>query len=83
LDWLAVDFRESGWKVKRLVRMIVTSRTYRQSSKASASLIARDPDNRLLARGARFRLPSLLLRDVALASSGLIDLRMGGKPVYP
>lgn len=83
LDWLAVDFRESGWKVKRLIRMIVTSRTYRQSSKASRELVARDPDNRLLARGARFRLPSLLLRDVALASSGLIDLRIGGRPVYP
>jgi hypothetical protein len=83
LDWLAVDFRESGWNVKRMVRMIVTSSTYRQSSKVSPKLLERDPANRLYARGARFRLPSMLLRDVALASSGLLDPRVGGKPVYP
>jgi hypothetical protein len=83
MDWLAVEFRESGWNVKRLQRLIVTSATYRQSSKTSEALQKRDPDNQLLARGARFRLPAMLLRDEALAASGLIDLRIGGKPVYP
>jgi hypothetical protein len=83
LDWLAVEFRESGWDVKRLHRLIVTSSTYRQSSKVTRSLRERDPENLLLARGARFRLPSLILRDVALASSGLLDHRLGGRPVYP
>jgi mono/diheme cytochrome c family protein len=83
LDWLAVDFREGGWDVKRLHRLIVTSATYRQSSRAALALRERDPENRLLARGARFRLPSLILRDVALASSGLLDQRIGGRPVYP
>ena len=83
LDWLAVEFRESGWDVKRLHRQIVTSATYRQSSRVTPALRERDPENQLLARGPRFRLPSLLLRDVALASSGLLDARIGGKPVYP
>jgi hypothetical protein len=83
LDWLAVTFRESGWNVKALQRLIVTSATYRQSSKVSPALRQRDPENRLLARGPRFRLPSPLLRDVALAASGLLDPRIGGKPVYP
>ena len=83
LDWLAVTFRESGWDVKRMHRLIVTSATYRQSSKVSPALRLRDPENRLLARAARFRLPSLLLRDVALASSGLLNPALGGKPVYP
>jgi hypothetical protein len=83
LDWLAIDFRASGWDVKRLHRLIVTSATYRQSSRASPHLRERDPENRLLGRGARFRLSSLLLRDAALASSGLLDQRIGGRPVYP
>ncbi|MBX7134935.1 MAG: PSD1 and planctomycete cytochrome C domain-containing protein [Fimbriimonadaceae bacterium] len=83
LDWLAVEFRESGWNVKRLHRLIVTSATYQQSSKTSKELLKRDPDNQLLARGPRFRMPSLILRDIALAASGLIDLKIGGKPVYP
>ncbi len=118
LDWLAVEFRESGWDVKRLHRLLVTSATYKQSSRfavpgAQSSVAARragaktgqhvspptehaslpasdlkralavDPNNRLLWRGPRFRLPSLLLRDVALASSGLLEARLGGKPVYP
>jgi hypothetical protein len=83
LDWLAVEFREGGWDVKRLHRLIVTSATYRQSSRVSPALRERDPENRLLARGARFRLPSLILRDLALASSGLLDQRVGGRPVYP
>ncbi|MCC7230176.1 MAG: PSD1 domain-containing protein [Fimbriimonadaceae bacterium] len=83
LDWLAVDFRESGWNVKRLLKLIVTSRTYRQSSVVTPKLLAQDPDNRLLARAPRFRVSSLLLRDLALASSGLLDPKIGGKPVYP
>lgn len=83
LDWLATEFRESGWDVKRMHRLIVTSATYRQSSRVTPAMRVRDPENRLLARGARFRLPSLLLRDLALASSGLLDSRIGGKPVYP
>lgn len=83
LDWLAAEFRESGWNVKRLHRLIVTSSTYRQSAKVSPALRRRDPENRLLARAARFRMPSLLLRDVALASSGLLNRQIGGKPVYP
>jgi len=74
---------ELGWSMKRLVRLLVTSATYRQSSKVTPVLRQRDPENRLLARGARFRMPSMMLRDVALASSGLLDRRMGGKPVYP
>ncbi len=82
LDWLAVEFR-SDWDVKRLHRLIVTSATYKQSSKVSPDLLASDPENRLLARFPRVRLPSLLLRDLALASSGLLDPRIGGKPVYP
>ena len=83
LDTLAVEFRESGWQTKALHRMIVTSAVYRQTSEASAVLLARDPDNRLLARAPRFRLPSMVLRDVALASSGLLDDSIGGAPVYP
>ncbi|AIE83382.1 hypothetical protein OP10G_0014 [Fimbriimonas ginsengisoli Gsoil 348] len=83
LDWLAVEFQASGWNVKRLQRMIVTSATYRQSSKATLASRKRDPENRFLGRGARFRLPAMLLRDEALAASGLIDLTIGGKPVYP
>ncbi len=83
LDWLAVEFRESGWNVKRLQKLIVMSQTYRQSSKVSKTLYAKDPSNFMLARGARFRMPSLLLRDLALASSGLINPQMYGKPVYP
>ena len=83
LDWLAVDFREHKWDVKRLVKFIVSSATYRQSSKVSKGLLQLDPDNRLLARGARFRMPSQILRDEALAISGLLNPDMGGKPVYP
>ena len=83
LDWLAVDFRESGWDVKKLVKLFVMSATYRQSSKTTPALRLRDPENKLLARAARFRLSSLSLRDAALASSGLLDPRLGGKPVYP
>lgn len=83
LDWLAVEFREHGWSMKHLHRLIVTSATYRQSSKVSRELAVNDPENRLLARGARFRMPSMLLRDLALGASGLLDDRIGGAPVYP
>ncbi len=83
LDWLAVEFRASGWDVKRLHRLIVTSATYRQTSRVSPAQRERDPENVLLGRAARFRLSSLILRDVALASSGLLDPRIGGRPVYP
>ena len=83
LDWLAVEFRARGWSMKQMHRLIVTSATYRQSSRVSRDLLQRDPENRLLARGARFRAPAMVLRDVALAASGLLDARVGGKPVYP
>ena len=83
LDWLAVEFREKGWSQKQMHRLLVTSATYRQSSKVTADHLAKDPENRLHARAARFRMPSLVLRDAALAASGLIDLRIGGQPVYP
>jgi cytochrome c553 len=83
LDWLAFEFRERGWSRKHLHRLLVTSATYRQSSKVRPEHLAKDPENRLHARAARFRMPSMVLRDVALAASGLIDLRVGGKPVYP
>ena len=83
LDHLAVDFRESGWDMKRLVRGIVTSRTYRQSSVADAALLARDPENRLLARGPRFRLGAELIRDHALRTSGLLVAQLGGPSVNP
>ena len=81
LDWLARDFIESGWDVKRLHRLIVTSATYRQSSRVPPGMAERDPDNKLLARGARFRLPSWMLRDQALAVSGLLVEKTGGPPV--
>ena len=83
LDWLAVEFREQGWSQKRMHRLLVTSATYRQSSRVTPEHLARDPENRLHARAARFRMPSLVLRDVALAAAELIDLRVGGQPVYP
>jgi hypothetical protein len=83
LDWLAVDFVESGWDVKRLVRLIVTSETYRQSSAATAGQLETDPANQLLARGPRFRLPAEFVRDQALAVSGLLVPRLGGPSVNP
>ncbi len=83
LDWLAVDFMEHGWDIKHLIKRIVTSETYRQDSNASAELIARDPQNRLLARGPRFRLPSWMLRDAALTASSLLNPALGGPPVRP
>jgi cytochrome c553 len=83
LDWLAVEFRESGWSRKAMHRLIVTSATYKQSSRFPPDLLERDPENRLYARASRFRLPSLLLRDIALQSAGLLERDIGGAPVYP
>lgn len=83
LDWLAVEFRESGWDVKHLLKLIVTSETYRQTSSATPALLERDPQNRLLARGPRFRLPAELLRDTTLKTSGLLVSRIGGPSVNP
>jgi len=83
LDWLAAEFIASAWDVKHMHRLIVNSATYRQSSKTRQDLQEIDPDNRLLARSARFRLPSMLIRDSALFVSGLLRQDLGGKPVYP
>jgi hypothetical protein len=83
LNWLACEFIESGWDVKHLMRLIVTSSAYRQSSRISPELLSRDPENRLLARGARFRLSAELVRDNALAISGLLNRQIGGPSVKP
>jgi hypothetical protein len=83
LDWLAVQFMEDGWSLKKLHRLIVTSATYRQSSRVSPELAARDPANRLLARGPRFRMEGEAIRDIALSASGLLNEKLGGPPVYP
>lgn len=83
LDWLAKEFIRSGWDMKHMVRLIVNSATYRQSSKVSPALLEHDPENRLLARGARYRLPAFTIRDQALALSGLLVDRVGGAPVKP
>jgi len=83
LDWLAVEFRARGWSVKRLHRLVVTSATYRQSSRSTSENRALDSENRLYSRASRLRMPSPILRDWALAASGLIDTRIGGRPVYP
>jgi hypothetical protein len=83
LDWLATEFVGSGWNVKAMMRLIVTSSTYRQSSRQTQEMGERDPENRLLARGPRFRLPAEMVRDNALDVSGLLDTRIGGPSVYP
>ncbi len=82
LDWLSADFRESGWDTKRLLRMIVSSQAYRQSSSFLDSEIAKDdPENRWIARGPRYRMPSWMVRDQALAASGLLVPKVGGEAV--
>jgi hypothetical protein len=83
LDWLATEFVRTGWDVKALQKLIVTSATYRQASRVSKELQHRDPDNRLLARGPRFRLPAEMVRDQALAVSGLLVEKVGGPSVKP
>ncbi len=83
LDWMAVDFMDSGWDIKRAIKQIVMSATYRQSSKGSPMLDERDPYNRLLARQSRIRLDAEMVRDNALAVSGLLVEKLGGKSVKP
>jgi hypothetical protein len=83
LDWLATEFIRTGWDVKAMQRLIVTSATYRQSSRVTPELLEKDPENRLLARGPRFRLPAEEVRDNALAVSGLLNDKIGGPSVYP
>lgn len=83
LDWLALDFMEHGWSLKKLHRLIVTSAAYRQSSKVTPELLQKDPENRLLARGPRVRLEAEIIRDSVLKAAGLLSLKMGGPGVYP
>lgn len=83
LDWLAVDFQENGWSLKRLLKTIVMSRTYRQSSHVSPQRLEIDPGNRLLSRGPRFRLSAEIVRDQAMAVSGLLTRQIGGPSVMP
>jgi hypothetical protein len=83
LDWLAVEFMESGWDVKAMQKLMVTSAAYRQSSAVTPALLDRDPDNRLVARGPRYRLGPETIRDQALAASGLLAERVGGPSVKP
>ncbi len=82
LDWLACELMDSGWSLKHIHRLIVTSATYRQSSAASPDWYARDPENRLLARGARFRVDAEIVRDIALSASGLLATNIGGPSVF-
>jgi hypothetical protein len=83
LDWMATEFVRSGWDVKHMMRTIVTSSTYRMSSRASRELIEQDPENRLLARGPRVRLQAEMIRDSAMAASGLLNGVIGGPSVFP
>jgi mono/diheme cytochrome c family protein len=83
LDWLAVEFRESGWDVKAFYRLLVTSATYRQTATVTPERLAKDPDNKLLSRGPRFRMDGEMLRDNALVASGLLVEKIGGPPVKP
>jgi mono/diheme cytochrome c family protein len=83
LDWLAVEFMENGWDMKHIHRLIVGSATYRQTSAASPALREIDPKNRQLARGARLRVPAETVRDIQLATSGLLDGTIGGRSVFP
>ena len=83
LDWLAVDFRDNGWNVKRLLKQMVMSSAYRQDNRATPDHLAKDARNRLLARGPRFRLSAEVVRDQALAVSGLLSKKFYGPPVFP
>jgi hypothetical protein len=83
LDWLAVEFRESGWDVKRLIKLMVMSSAYRQSAVATPEKLAKDAENRLLSRGPRYRLDGEVIRDAALAESGLLVRKTGGPSVKP
>ncbi len=83
LDWLAIDFREHNWDVKRFFKQIVMSATYRQAANVSPEKLAKDPENRLLARGPRYRMDAEMIRDYALATSGLLVPKIGGPSVRP
>jgi Protein of unknown function (DUF1553) len=83
LDWLATEFMDDGWSMKKMQRLIVTSATYRQDSRATPQLLARDPYNKLYARGPRFRADAEAVHDIALAASGLLSDKMSGPPVFP
>ncbi len=83
LDWLAVEFMDRGWRLKEIHRLIVTSATYRQSSRVRPELAEIDPHNKLLGRQARLRLDAEIVRDNALAASGLLSRKLGGPSVYP
>jgi hypothetical protein len=83
LDWLALELPRQGWSIKRMHKRIVMSATYQQSSRVTPELLTRDPENRLLARGPRVRLEAEVIRDAALASSGLLFEKLGGPSVFP
>lgn len=83
LDWLAIEFIESGWDIRAMHRLIVTSAAYQQSSKSTSDLRSKDPENRLLARGPRYRADGFAIRDIALQASGLLSDKIGGAPVKP
>lgn len=83
LDWLAVEFRETGWDMKRFFKLLVMSATYQQAALTTPDKLAQDPENRLLSRGPRFRMDAEMLRDYALAASGLLSGKMGGPSVKP
>ena len=83
LDWLAVQFMDDGWDLKKLHRLIVTSSTYRQASTVTPEMLAKDPSNRLLERGPRFRVDAEIVRDIALDASGLLNPEIGGPSVHP
>ncbi len=83
LDWLATEFLSSGWDVKHMQKLIVMSATYRQSSQVTSEALQRDPANRWLARGPRFRMPAEMIRDAALSVSGLLVEKLGGPSVKP
>lgn len=83
LDWMAVEFREGGWDVKKFFQLLVTSATYRQAAIATPAKLEKDPQNRLLSRGPRFRMDAEMIRDYALAASGLLSAKIGGPSVKP
>lgn len=83
LDWLAVEFRESGWDLKKFYKLLVTSNAYRQAAIATPDKLTKDADNRLLSRGPRFRMDAEMIRDYALAASGLLNRKIGGASVRP